>query len=382
METAMRQTWAFLFRGYHITRRYIGWVVVFNFYAVVTSATVALIGVAENKPELTLTLVVGALLWNYLSWLYQEIAMSIAYERWEGTLEYTFMAPVSRAVHLLGVSLFSLVNSIVTSIIVLIGLMLFTNLTLRGANMFGVVVVLGVSTLAFVGLGLFAAVFPVMSAERGAEATHIFQGSLLLVSGVYYPVDVLPGWMQPLSAISPATYTLSACRKLFGVGNSATTPELLAGAPLSAVSYELLVLAVMGAILLPLGLMVFIRVEAWAKSLDIDIMATARATNAALPHLERAGEQGGSGAILNIASISGYGASARSPAYGAAKAAVISYTASQALLLAPKRIRVNAIAPGSIEFPGGLWEQRKAAQPQLYNAVLKSIPWGRLGRPE
>jgi len=43
METAMRQTWAFLFRGYHITRRYIGWVIVFNFYALVTSATVALI---------------------------------------------------------------------------------------------------------------------------------------------------------------------------------------------------------------------------------------------------------------------------------------------------------------------------------------------------
>jgi ABC-2 type transport system permease protein len=128
-----------------------------------------------------------------------------------------------------------------------------------------VFVVLVVSTLAFVGLGLFAAVFPVMSAERGAEATHIFQGSLLLVSGVYYPIDVLPGWMQPLSAISPATYTLSACRKLFGVGNAASTPELLAGAPLSAVSHELLILALMGAILLPLGLMTFVRVEAWAK---------------------------------------------------------------------------------------------------------------------
>ncbi|HZI60651.1 MAG TPA: ABC transporter permease [Pyrinomonadaceae bacterium] len=265
METAMRQTWAFLFRGYHITRRYIGWVVVFNFYALVTSATVALIGVAANDYQMTLTLVVGALLWNYLSWLYQEIAMSIAYERWEGTLEYTFMAPVSRSVHLLGVSLFSLLNSIVTSVIVLLGLMAFTNLNLRGANLLGVMVVLFVSTLAFVGLGLFAAVFPVMSAERGAEATHIFQGSLLLVSGVYYPIEVLPGWMQPLSAISPATYTLSACRKLFGVGNSASTPELLAGAPLSAVTHELLILAVMGAILLPLGLMTFVRVEAWAK---------------------------------------------------------------------------------------------------------------------
>lgn len=265
METAMRQTWAFLFRGYHITRRYIGWVVVFNFYALVTSATVALIGVAANDYQMTLTLVVGALLWNYLSWLYNEIAMSIAYERWEGTLEYTFMAPVSRSVHLLGVSLFSLVNSIVTSVIVLLGLMAFTDLNLRGANLLGVMVVLFVSTLAFVGLGLFAAVFPVMSAERGAEATHIFQGSLLLVSGVYYPIEVLPGWMQPLSAISPATYTLSACRKLFGVGNSASTPELLAGAPLSAVTHELLILAVMGAILLPLGLMTFVRVEAWAK---------------------------------------------------------------------------------------------------------------------
>lgn len=265
METTMRQTWAFLFRGYHLTRRYIGWVVVFNFYALVTSATVALIGVAARDYQLTLTLVVGALLWNFLSLLYNEIAMSIAYERWEGTLEYTFMAPVSRLVHLFGVSLYSLLNSIITTLIVLFGLMAFTDLNLRGANLPGVLVVLAVSTLAFVGLGLIAAVFPVMSAERGAEATHIFQGSLLLVSGVYYPIEVLPKWMQPLSAISPATYTLSACRKLFGVGNSSSTAESLAGAPLSAVSYELLVLALMGAVLLPLGLWIFVRVEAWAK---------------------------------------------------------------------------------------------------------------------
>jgi ABC-2 type transport system permease protein len=265
MEATLRQTWAFLFRGWHITRRYIGWVIVFNFYALVTSATVALIGVAQGDYQLTLKLVVGALLWNYLSWLYNEIAMSIAYERWEGTLEYTFMAPVSRAVHLLGVSLFSLLNSIVTSVIVLVGLMMFTNLQLRGVNFLGVLVVLAVSTMAFVGLGLFAAVFPVMSAERGAEATHIFQGSLLLVSGVYYEIEVLPGWLQPLSIVSPATYTLSACRKLFGVGNPNSTPELLAGAPLSAVTHELLILALMGAILLPLGLWSFMRIEAWAK---------------------------------------------------------------------------------------------------------------------
>jgi len=96
------------------------------------------------------------------------------------------------------------------------------------------------SAFAFVGLGLMAAVLPVMSPERGAEATHIFQGSLLLVSGVYYPVEVLPDWLQPLSALSPATYTLSACRKLVGIGNPSSTPESLSGASLSAVTSELL----------------------------------------------------------------------------------------------------------------------------------------------
>ena len=116
----------------------------------------------------------------------------------------------------------------------------------------------------------------------------------------------------------------------------------------------------------------------WGKGLDIDIMATVRAAHAAIPFLEKAG----GGAILNISSISGYRASARSAPYAAVKAALINYTMSQAFMLAPKKIRVNAIAPGSIEFPGGMWEERKASTPQLYNAILRSIPWGRLGHPE
>ena len=110
-----------------------------------------------------------------------------------------------------------------------------------------------------------AAALPVLSPERGAEATHIFQGSLLLVSGVYYPVEVLPAWIQPISALSPATYTLAACRRLVGVGDPATTPHRLAGASLATVVPELVVLLVMGAALVPLGLWVFGRVERWAK---------------------------------------------------------------------------------------------------------------------
>src|SRR5215468_7334663 len=116
----------------------------------------------------------------------------------------------------------------------------------------------------------------------------------------------------------------------------------------------------------------------WAKGLSVDVMATVRASHAATPFMEKAG----GGAILNISSISGYRASTRTPSYAAVKAALINYTMSQALMLAPKKIRVNAIAPGSIEFPGGMWEARKTSHPELYNAILRSIPWGRLGTPD
>jgi len=117
---------------------------------------------------------------------------------------------------------------------------------------------------------------------------------------------------------------------------------------------------------------------AWQAGFSIDLMATVRATHAAMPYLERSD----AGAIVNVSSISGLGASTRNPSYAAVKAALINYTKSQAAVLAPKRIRANGVAPGSIEFPGGLWEKRKADDPKLYQATLKGIPFGRMGTPE
>jgi ABC-2 type transport system permease protein len=257
--------WAFVFRDWHLTRRYFSWVVVFVFYAIVNSATIALIGKAQNDFRLTLTLLLGVLLWSFLSAMYNEIANSISYERWEGTLEYTFMAPVSRLIHLSGVSLFAVVYSIFRTIVILIGLVLFIQVSVSGANLFGVMVVLLVGSLAFMGLGLMAAILPVMSPENGAQATNIFQGVLLLVSGIYYPIEVLPTWIQPLAYLSPATYALEASRKLMGINNPESTPGHLVGAPLSSVLPELGILFLMGVVLIPLGLLVFHQAEMWAK---------------------------------------------------------------------------------------------------------------------
>src|SRR5258706_10798516 len=115
----------------------------------------------------------------------------------------------------------------------------------------------------------------------------------------------------------------------------------------------------------------------WETSLSVDLLAVVRASRAALPFLAA----GRDPTIINISSGSGLNPSVRTPAYGAAKGAVIHYTRTQAAALASKGIRVNCVAPGSIEFPGGSWEKRKGEEPALYNQVLASMPAGRLGRP-
>ena len=119
-------------------------------------------------------------------------------------------------------------------------------------------------------------------------------------------------------------------------------------------------------------------VAGWTAGFNVDMMAIVHASHAALPFLQQAQ----SGSIVSVSSISAYRASVRSAPYAAIKAAVVSYTGSQAMALAPSRIRVNAVAPGSIEFPGGLWEQRKEQGSPVYDAVLKANPFGRLGTPE
>lgn len=117
---------------------------------------------------------------------------------------------------------------------------------------------------------------------------------------------------------------------------------------------------------------------AWQAGLQVDVMGMVRASQAALPWLERSGNA----AVINVTSISGFRASVRSPAYAAVKALMIQYTSTQAAQWAGRRIRVNAIAPGSVEFPGGLWAQRREAADPLYDRVLRGIPFGRMGTPE
>ncbi len=244
---------AFVERNFALVRRYIGWEAVFVSYNVVNALAIGLIGARMGK-EMIVYLVVGAMVWGFLSILFHEISESIAWERWEGTIEYTFMAPISRFIHLIGNCLWAVVYGVIRSSLILAIVVLFFGISIKGANLPGLFVILIVSGLSFVGLGLVAAVLPLLSTEKGAYATHILEAALLLVSGVYYEIEVLPVWIRPLSYVSPATYTLRAMRA-----------ALLDGAGFDELMPIILLLLVTGLLLVPLGMLVFSKAEHYAK---------------------------------------------------------------------------------------------------------------------
>jgi ABC-2 type transport system permease protein len=251
----LKASYAFIERNFFLTRRYWGWELAFLVYSVAGALSISLIGADQGSPRLLLTLMVGAIFWNYLSVVFSWIAETIAIERWEGTLEYTFMAPVRRWAQLLGSVLYAMVYGLIHTAVILVALVLFfPQLELTNANPLTALAFVLLGSFSFVGIGMIAAILPLLYVERGAQMTFVLQSCLLLVSGVYYSVDILPGWMQVLSRLSPATYVLDGVRG-----------GLIDGKPITALVHDIWPLIVMGIVLIPFGLWAFGRAERYAK---------------------------------------------------------------------------------------------------------------------
>jgi ABC-2 type transport system permease protein len=258
----------FFERQYHLYRRYWVWEVVWFLYSVATVLSVgylasglSAIGVGETPggvQRAQVYLLVGALLWTFMSLLFHETSFAIAWERWEGTIEYTFMAPVRRFTHLAGVSLFSLVYGLLRSALIVLAVVLLIHLDLSNANFGAAALVLVASTLPLMGLGIFVAILPLLSPEKGEQMTFAVQGILLLVSGVYYPLTVLPGPFQVIGHASPLTYTLQGIRD--ALINHSGLVDLLP---------TLGILLAMGVALTTGGLVAFAAAERRAKRLGL-----------------------------------------------------------------------------------------------------------------
>jgi 3-oxoacyl-[acyl-carrier protein] reductase len=119
--------------------------------------------------------------------------------------------------------------------------------------------------------------------------------------------------------------------------------------------------------------------QAWASLYDVNLFGAVRLVSHALPAmLERK-----SGSIVLISSITGVESTPAPLAYSSAKAALINYSKNLARQLASQGVRVNAIAPGNVYFPGGTWEKHIANNAERVQAYIdEEVPMRRFGKPE
>jgi ABC-2 type transport system permease protein len=259
-----RASLAFVERNLYLVRRYWHLELAFLIFNVASAMSVLYIGEAqmqgngggsrEGQFDLVLYLGIGTVVWAYLRAVFSNVGEMVAWERWEGTIEYTMMAPISRLAHMLGVSLFSIIYGLARSALLLGVLALFFSVDLSNANLGGAALILLVGSVSFLGFGIMAAVLPLLFPERGEEMTFVISSILLLVSGVYYPISVLPDWMEPLATVSPATYVLAGMRA-----------ALLEGTPTLALGPSILPILILGVLTLPIGVAIFGWGERYAK---------------------------------------------------------------------------------------------------------------------
>ncbi|TMD35030.1 MAG: ABC transporter permease [Chloroflexi bacterium] len=264
----MNALFGFAERQMHVVKRYWVWEVVWLFYSLVSVLSIGYLAsglgtlgaeaASFDLRKAQLYLLVGALLWGYLSLVFMEAAYAISWERWEGTIEYTFMAPVRRITHLFGICLFAIGYGLARTFIVLLIAAAMFQLDFSHADIPAALAVLAASTVPLIGLSILTAVLPLLSPQKGEQMSIALQGFLLLVSGVYYPLSVLPLPMQLAGAVSPLTYALAGIRH-----------SLLDGAGVTSELGTIAILLGMGVVLIPASILVFGWAENRAKRLGL-----------------------------------------------------------------------------------------------------------------
>jgi ABC-2 type transport system permease protein len=244
-------------RNVYLTKRYFLWDLAFMVWTIANTLTIVFIARAVHVSQATENrlesqLLVGAVIWAFLGIIFEFVTETVAWERWEGTIEYTFMAPISRTVHLFGMAAYAVLYGMIRATILFFAVIAFIGIHIPNANFGAALALLAIASLSFMGIGIMTSVLPLISPEKGAQLGFIAQGLMLVVSGVYYPVSVMPEWMQWIAKISPATYVLRGDRAAIVDGAGMAWADV----------WPMLIIAVVAT---PLGLAVFRRGERYAK---------------------------------------------------------------------------------------------------------------------
>ena len=262
MKKSLRQMMAFFFREMDMRKRNWMWQAVWIVYDLMWAMSVGFLGLGVSAVTNTqvdtgtyvLYLLVGSFMWTYLSSVFGIVSWAVTWERWEGTIEYTFMAPVHRTLHLIGNSIFAIIYGLFRMVIVFFISSFVFDFSLTNANFIGAGIILVFASVSFIGLGMIAAVLPLISPEMGDKTTLIMEAIIMMISGIFYPISTLPQWMQHIANLSPGTYALEGMRQALNQGVS-----------VSGLWPYIWPLIIIGFVLIPLGNYIFMLGERYVK---------------------------------------------------------------------------------------------------------------------
>src|SRR5438034_11673923 len=140
-------------RNVYLVKRYIWWDVAFMLWTIANTLTIVFIarGVNVSPAEenaLATKFLVGGVIWAFLGIIFEIVTETVAWERWEGTIEYTFMAPVSRPVHLIGMGVYAVLYGLVRAAAVFVAVVAFIGIQVPDANYVAAVQLLGIASVA------------------------------------------------------------------------------------------------------------------------------------------------------------------------------------------------------------------------------------------
>lgn len=190
---------------------------------------------------------IGLAFTGFLGLSLSNFASSIREGQMMGTLEIMLLSPTRLSAILLSSSLWAyLLTTLRVVVYLVVGALVF-GASLSQANAVSAIVVMLLSIASFSGIGILSAAV-VLLVKRGDPIAWLLGGASSLLAGVYYPVSVLPDWLEPLSRILPLTYALDAMRL-----------AMLKGYSLYDLRFNVLVLLGFTVVLTPLAFLAFRR---------------------------------------------------------------------------------------------------------------------------
>jgi ABC-2 type transport system permease protein len=251
----MKRLFAFLVRDFYTETSYrMGFLVgltgivfrVFIFYflaQLVDSSAVPLL--TDYNGDYFAFVLIGIAFGSYFGTGLTGFATALRQAQTTGTLEALLMTPTPVSTIIIGSAAWSYTYTTFRVLVYLLVGVLFLGLNLRGANVLAALVSLVLAIISFASIGIVTAGV-IMIIKRGDPVTALFGNAANLIGGVYYPVEILPDWLQTLAKLLPITYALRAMRL-----------ALIGGASWQTLAPDLLALGLFCVVLFPVSLVIF-----------------------------------------------------------------------------------------------------------------------------